>query len=86
MQKPTLSTEIIEEGSDRFSGHSNGQQDSAEKAATSGKKSRERQRFNPSAVGFSILDSPNNVDDSAKHTEPMSRVARRRAESVEEGK
>jgi hypothetical protein len=87
MQKPLLSAEIIEEGPDRFSDHSSGQQNSLEHATTSRKRSRPQRRFNPSVVGFGILENPKNANDNSAHTdEAVSRVARRRSESLKEGK
>lgn len=87
MQKPLLSTEIVEPYQGRPSDSPKSPDNIADNTETFRQRRTLRSRFNPSVVGFGILETTKHAALNATRTnEAIDTSDRRRSDNLEEGK
>lgn len=87
MQKPLPAPEIVETYPESPSGRSKSTQNEVGCAGRSPQRHKLHSRFNPSAVGFGILETAEPVvHDETRTDEGIKTIGRSRFENLEEGK
>jgi len=87
MRKPSPSTRIVETYPDSSSGRSKSLQNDMGCAERSPQRHKLHSRFNPSVVGFGILETAQPVvHDETRTDEAIKTIGRSRFENLKEGK